>query len=157
MRDKERGKCKSTKKRQIESSVLEHWCKDCNYWPFHNSKGAACDSQQCSTSGDQLCEQEIGVRSTCDQLRQTVRAGRTGRWEARHAFSSTSSQTIRCQGFFKYLFNKQPDNQMSSIFRIVSSISSTKQTIRCQVLAAGGNNVTLIWFVTSQEIHFTVS
>ena len=35
-----------------------------------------------------------------------------------------------------------PDNQMSRIFQVISSITSTNsQTIRCQVLAAGGTHL----------------
>ena len=126
MRDKERDKYKSTKKDKLK---VRCWNTDARIvitGPFHNSKGAPCDSQQCPTFGDQLCEQEIGRRSTCDQLRQSVRAA---------AEMDVERPDTR-------FLQQAPDNQMSRIFQVISSITSTNsQTIRCQVLAAGGTHL----------------
>ena len=119
MRDKERDKYKSTKKDKLK---VRCWNTDARIvitGPFHNSKGTPCDSQQCPTSGDQLCEQEIGRRSTCDQLRQSVRAAAeldVERPDTRFLQQAARQSDVKdFSSNFKYYFNKQPDNQMSSI------------------------------------------
>ena len=89
-------------KRQIESSVLEHWCKDCNYWPLSQFKGSCLRFAAVSDIWWSIMWarnwQEIDVRpieTKCESWQNWTLRGQT-----------------------RVFFNKQQDNQMSRIFQV---------------------------------------